>query len=127
MAVAERLNEFRLNGRCMIVGTVYAELMAHPCYSGHTDGLLHAGGIEVDFAVNEPIWRAAGLAYAAYGPRRQKSGGGPPRRLLADFIIGAHAQQRAGQLFTLDSDFFARHFPGLKLVTIPGTTTLAAT
>jgi predicted nucleic acid-binding protein len=118
---AEDLSAFRLNGPCVMAGPVYAELMAHPAYSLGLDVLLREAGIRVDFDIDEPIWRAAGLAYAAYLPRRKRSGGGPPRRILADFVIGAHAQLRADQLFTFDDDFYRRHIPGLNVVSIPGT------
>jgi len=39
-----------------------------------------------------------------------------PRRILADFIIGAHALHTASASMTLNRDDFARLFPGLPLI-----------
>ena len=36
-------------------------------------------------------WRVAGKAFQKYASRRQKQQAGRPRRILADFLIGAHA------------------------------------
>ena len=42
-----------------------------------------------------------------------------PKRLLADFVIGAHALYSADRLLTLDEGRYRRDFPELKLLTIP--------
>lgn len=51
----------------------------------------------------------------AYAARRRTSGGGTPRRVLADFVIGTHAASRAAQLVTLDAQHYAACFPDLKV------------
>lgn len=52
--------------------------------------------------------RMPGLA-AAPGPH--------PRRILADFLIGAHALTNGYALLTLDKSGFRSAFPALKLLT----------
>ena len=66
------------------------------------------------FGPGEAVWESAGVAFAAYARRRAKHGD-EPRRLIADFAIGAHAE-RAGSLVTRDAAFYRRAFPKLKVV-----------
>lgn len=54
----------------------------------------------------------AGQAWARY--RKQ---GGARVRLIADFLIGAHAQVRGGRLVTRDRGFYRRYFSGLVILT----------
>lgn len=41
-----------------------------------------------------------------------------PRRILADFLIGAHALHSGYRLLTLDDRFYRTAFPRLSLLTI---------
>src|SRR3982751_5958868 len=78
-------------GRLIICGPAIAELMALPGLTQKLlDQLLADARIDVDWDFNEPIWRASGKAFADYAARRRKDRSGTPRRLLADFLIGAH-------------------------------------
>jgi predicted nucleic acid-binding protein len=69
-----------------------------------------------DFAIGEELWDEAALRFARYAERRQKSRGGSPKRMIVDFVVGAHALLRADCLFTLDRERYARDFPELPLV-----------
>jgi len=42
--------------------------------------------------------------------------GGQPRRILADFVVGAHALLRTDRLFTFDRDRYMTDFPELPLM-----------
>ena len=105
-------------GGLTIAAPAYAELLAYPGATPEfVDGFLDSTRAVVDFRLDEAIWREAGLRFARYAARRRSSRAGAPRRLLADFIIGAHALLRADRLLTLDVPLYARDFPDLKLIT----------
>ena len=72
--------------------------------------------IEVDFDLGKEVWLEAGLRFSIYAERRRKSKGGVARRLLADFVIGAHALLRADRLLTFDARRYEKDFPKLELV-----------
>jgi hypothetical protein len=75
-------------------------------------------GISVEFDLDEVIWRLAGRAFKAYASRRRKQRDPGPRRILADFLIGAHASHRGYRLLTLDDHLYKTAFSALTLVTI---------
>lgn len=94
---------------------VYCELLARREVTGSfADGFLAETHILVDFTLDEAIWREAGLAFAGYAERRRQSGGAMARRLLADFLIGEHAQLRADQWLTLDAGRHRQGFSSLR-------------
>jgi predicted nucleic acid-binding protein len=105
-------------GPLVISPIVHAELGAHP---GSTvegrDRFLAELRIATDWALSEEIWRYAGLKYGEYAARRRKSSGSEPRRLIADFVIGAHAA-KAGHLATLDFNFYRKAFPEVTLAEV---------
>jgi predicted nucleic acid-binding protein len=99
----------------VVCAPVYAELLAHPkAKPGFVDEFLALTDVLVDFDLDEAIWREAGRSFAAYA--RRLEAGARPKRLLVDFIVGAHAVRRADRLLTLDPGRYARHFPGLPLL-----------
>lgn len=113
--VLDRLAE---DGPLFIAPVVYAELLAAPSRSpAIVEAFLLETPVRVDWALNAEIWRSAGLAYRAYGRQRRTDGDGlAPRRILADFIIGAHALQRGATLLTWDDVIYQTYFPGLVTV-----------
>lgn len=101
----------------VIAGPVYAELMAGPLRSEQAlDRFLHETGIFVDWVLDESVWREAGRAFHGYAQRRRSSDKTYPRRILADFMIGAHAQVRGYLLLTTDEKHYEAAFPKLKLI-----------
>ena len=104
-------------GRLVISAPVFAELLAAPSRNeSFLDSFCKETGIAVDWALNEAIWRAAGRAFQTYTSRRRERYAGA-RRILADFLIGAHAMQRGYRLLTLDDHLYRSAFPRLSIVT----------
>lgn len=54
---------------------------------------------------------AAGAAWRQYRQR-----GGERARMLADFLIGAHAQSQTDRLLTRDRGFYRTYFRGLTVI-----------
>lgn len=106
-------------GPLVVCAPVSAELMAAPGRDeASVDRFFQETGIAVDWNLDEPIWRIAGRAFQAYAARRRKQPGPPPRRILADFLIGAHALRRGARLLTLDAGLYRAAFPSLRIVTL---------
>jgi predicted nucleic acid-binding protein len=105
--------------RLMICGAVYAELLASP---SRTEDFLNTffsdARIDIDWTIDENIWRIAGRAYSKYATRRRKTRSGHPRRILADFLIGAHAYENGYSLLTLDKGLYRQAFPKLRITCI---------
>lgn len=100
----------------VIAPIVYAEFRAHPGWmEDEVDRFLREGGINVHWSLSREIWRDAGAANARYASRRRGSGSNEPRRIAADFIIGAHATS-IGRIVTRDASFFERNFPALVVL-----------
>ncbi|MEX2275040.1 MAG: type II toxin-antitoxin system VapC family toxin [Actinomycetota bacterium] len=57
---------------------------------------------------------AAERAARIWRPYRES--GGPRSRIVADFLIGAHAMERADALLTRDRGFYREHFEGLTVI-----------
>ena len=116
-AVSEILDEAASAGGLVICGAVYAELRAHPRASREfVDRFLAATNIMIDYSMDEAVWGQVAARYAKYVARRRASRAKTPysKRLLADFLIGAHALTRADRLLTLDPARYTRDFPELK-------------
>ena len=110
-------------GALVVSGPVYAELLAHPlAEEAFVRQFLSDTHIRVDFELDEGVWRKAGQGFSAYAKRRRSSGGGEPRRLLVDFLVGAHAELRAERLLTLDASRYTQDFPDLKLMEVGSAT-----
>jgi len=116
-SLSNLLGESSRAGSVVLCAAVYAEAIAHPRVTEEFLGkfLSHAE-VVVDFELDEQVWLEAGRRYARYAKRRRRSGQGQPRRLLADFVIGAHALLTADRFITLDKGRYARDFAELKLV-----------
>jgi predicted nucleic acid-binding protein len=94
-------------------------LLAHPkATESFVNDFLVDTGIEADFELQRDVWLEAGSRFAQYAKRRRRTLHESPKRLLADFIIGAHALTQADRLLTLDAKRYERAFPELKLIQV---------
>ena len=97
---------------------VFAELIAAPGRSETFVGnFFEDTGIGVDWELTEQMWRLAGRAFQAYAERRRKQRDPGARRILADFVIGAHALANGYRLLTLDDRLYRTAFPTLAIET----------
>jgi predicted nucleic acid-binding protein len=114
---AARLGRAHQEGGLVIAAPVYAELLAHPSATeSFVDTFLDSTHVVVDFALDDAVWREAGRCFRDYAVRRRTSGSQHPKRLLFDFVIGAHAGLCADRLLTLDRDRYKTDFPQLVLI-----------
>jgi hypothetical protein len=118
-AVTQLLGDLMQRDQLLVSGIVYAELMAGPLRKeSNLDLFFQETGIVVDWSLEENIFREAGRAYAEYARRRRKDGKPDPRRILADFMIGAHALVRGYSLLTIDDQHFRTAFPKLNVIPV---------
>jgi predicted nucleic acid-binding protein len=113
------LESARAAGNLSVAVPVYAELLACPGRSEKfLDSFFAETGIAIDWDLNESIWRSAGLAYQSYARRRRKQRSFEPRRIQADFLIGAHALENGYRLLTFDDRLYRAAFPRLTITAI---------
>jgi predicted nucleic acid-binding protein len=116
--ISGKLAEAYSAGGLTIAAPVYSELLAYEGMTGNRlDEFLSTTGISVDFQMDEEVWRLAGRRFAKHAARRRAARAGQPRRLVADFVIGAHALLHADRLLTLDVRLYKQDFPDLKIIT----------
>ena len=114
--VAAKALEDKKQEQMVICGVVYAELIGAPGRAeAFVDSFCEEAGIAVEWELQEKMWRTAGAAFQGYAVRRKKQRGAEPRRLLADFLIGAHAVVSGYKLLTLDAGLYKTAFPALRL------------
>jgi hypothetical protein len=119
LAVKAAMRAALLQGNLVIAAVVFAELIASPTRDEtFVDEFIARTGVTVDWNLTEGIWREAGRAFHTHSARRPRQSGPAPRRILADFLIGAHALQNGLPLLTLDQRFYRAAFPRLVVPVI---------
>jgi predicted nucleic acid-binding protein len=113
--VGDALQSLSTRGAVEISPVVYPELLARRARTtNEVDDLLALMRVQVSWDLEKAVWINAGQVFASYTTRRRDSGGGIPRRLLADFLNGAHAQL-IGDLLTFDLEFYRISSPMLRV------------
>jgi predicted nucleic acid-binding protein len=95
-------------GAIVVSDVVYAELV--PAFRDRAaldSALLELGATRSP--IDSSIAYEAGLRW-----KRYRAAGGPRNRIIADFLIGAHAMAVADVFLTRDRGFFSSYFPELS-------------
>jgi predicted nucleic acid-binding protein len=108
-ASANALQDAANEGSLVISDIVYAELCVHFETQKECDAFLESNDIRVQALTQEACFLAS-RAWRMY--RKQ---GGKRTQILADFLIGAHAQKQARCLLSRDRGFYRNLFPALNL------------
>jgi predicted nucleic acid-binding protein len=111
------LDEAHKRANLVITAPVFAELLAYPTRDEEfLDRFFRDTNISIDWELNEAIWRMAGRAFQSYVARRRKHADTGPRRILADFLIGAHSLHHGHSLLTFDDRLYRAAFPRLRIL-----------
>lgn len=97
-------------GAVIICGVVFVETMPIFPSIDEFNKAVAILGIKTS-AISMESYLAAATAWKVY----RRSGGGR-NRVVADFLIGAHAQTEADRLLTRDSGFYRQYFSKLKVL-----------
>lgn len=104
------LREARARGPLILCPVVWAEVRAALEVPNRISTLLGTAGIAFD-PFDEQCADLAGDIWQAYRRR-----GGKRTVIIPDFLVGAHAMVRAGQLLARDRGFLREYFRGLKVI-----------
>lgn len=109
-ASRERFGQCLAEGSIVACDIVWAETAAWFEAPRDIAAALDDLGVRYD-AVSDGAAEMAGVTWHRY-----RSRGGPRQRLVADFLIGAHALVQAERLLTRDRGFFRRYFAELVVI-----------
>lgn len=109
LSLAE-MEKAALEGSLVICDLVYAELCIHFPSQRECDTFLDGNDIRME-GLTPPAHFLASRAWRTYHQQ-----GGQRSRILADFLIGAHALVQANRLLSRDRGFYRRLFPKLTVV-----------
>ena len=111
------IKQLQPNKNFLLCPVVYSEAQGIPNFNTEIfHAFLKDLNIEIDWVLPQNMWYLAGQAHVAYHQRRRKQGLTETKRVLADFLIGAHALVRNIPLLTFDPKGYRAAFPNLELL-----------